>query len=562
MSQHGAPRGGAGWALVITSVAGFMAALDNLVVTTALPSIREDLGGALHDLEWTVSAYTLTFAVLLMFGAALGDRFGRRRLFLAGLTVFTGASAAAALAPGIDALIAARAVQGVGAAVMMPLTLTLLTAAVPTERRGMAYGIWGAVNGLAVASGPLVGGSLTEHISWQWIFWLNVPLGLALLPLARLRLAESHGTGAPLDIRGTLLASGGLFGIVYGLVRGPADGWTDAVVLTALFAGAALLAGFVVHGTRAAHPMLPMRLFRSRAFAGINAASLLMFLGMFGSIFLLSQYMQGVLGYSPTEAGLRMLPWTGMPMLVAPLAGLLSDRIGGRPVVAAGLFLQAAGLAHLASVVTADATYAAQLPGLILGGVGMALFFAPASALVMSSVRPREQGIASGANNALREVGGALGIAVMGSIFAARGGYESAQTFVDGLRPAVAVGAGVVGLAGIAALVVPSGRRSGAEATPGTAAERTAADTPAGDTPTGRTVADSPGHGTPTRRTGTDTPAGDTPTRRTAADTPGRDTPRSGTQAAPDTPVPGGVPGPVDPAPAAALTPEPGPATR
>ncbi|MFE6622060.1 MFS transporter [Streptomyces sp. NPDC057740] len=457
-SARASGLGGAVWALVITSVAGFMAALDNLVVTTALPSIREDLGGSLPDLEWTVSAYTLTFAVLLMFGAALGDRFGRRRLFLVGIAIFTGASAAAALAPGLDSLIAARAVQGVGAAIMMPLTLTLLTAAVPAAKRGMAYGIWGAVNGLAVASGPLIGGSLTEHISWQWIFWLNVPLGLALLPLARLRLAESHGTGSPLDLPGTLLASGGLFGIVYGLVRGPADGWTGHLVLTGLFAGGALLVGFVLYSTRARNPMLPMRLFRSRAFSGINAASMLMFLGMFGSIFLLSQYMQGVLGYSPTEAGLRMLPWTGMPMLVAPIAGILSDRIGGRPVVATGLFFQAAGLAYMASVVTVDASYAAQLPGLIISGVGMALFFAPAANLVMSSVRASEQGIASGANNALREVGGALGIAVMASIFSAQGGYETGQAFVDGLRPALVTGAAVVGLAGVAALLIPRRR--------------------------------------------------------------------------------------------------------
>ncbi|WP_261989253.1 MFS transporter [Streptomyces sp. uw30] len=443
-----------------------MAALDNLVVTTALPSIRKDLGGALHDLEWTVSAYTLTFAVLLMFGAALGDRFGRRRLFLVGISIFTVASAAAALAPGIDSLIAARAVQGAGAAIMMPLTLTLLTAAVPVAKRGMAYGIWGAVNGLAIASGPLIGGALTEHISWQWIFWLNVPLGLALLPLARLRLAESHGTGAPLDISGTLLASGGLFGIVYGLVRGPADGWTGRLVLTGLFAGGALLVGFILYSTRAKNPMLPMRLFRSRAFSGINAASMLMFLGMFGSIFLLSQYMQGVLGYSPTEAGLRMLPWTGMPMLVAPIAGILADRIGGRPVVATGLFLQAAGLAYLASVVTVDVSYAAQLPGLIISGVGMALFFAPAAHLVMSSVRASEQGIASGANNALREVGGALGIAVMASIFSAQGGYETGQTFVDGLQPALVTGAAVVAVAGLAALAIPSQRRGGKAAGP------------------------------------------------------------------------------------------------
>ncbi|MFF2199040.1 DHA2 family efflux MFS transporter permease subunit [Streptomyces sp. NPDC058145] len=460
MSQQTARRGGAAWALVITSIAGFMAALDNLVVTTALPSIREDLGGALDDLEWTVSAYTLTFAVLLMSGAALGDRFGRRRLFLAGLTVFTGASAAAAMAPGIGSLIAARAVQGVGAAVLMPLTLTLLTAAVPAAKRGMAYGIWGAVNGLAVASGPLIGGSLTEHISWHWIFWLNVPLGVALLPLARLRLAESYGTGARLDLPGTLLASGGLFGIVYGLVRGPADGWTGSLVLTALFAGSALLVGFVLYSTRATNPMLPMRLFRSRAFSGINAASLLMFVGMFGSIFLLSQYMQGVLGYSPTEAGLRMLPWTGMPMLVAPVAGILSDRVGGRPVVATGLFLQAVGLGYMASVVSADVSYAAQLPGLVISGIGMALYFAPAANLVMSSVRPQEQGIASGANNALREVGGALGIAIMSSIFAAQGGYASAQNFVDGLRPALVTGSAVVAVAGLAALLIPGRRRT------------------------------------------------------------------------------------------------------
>lgn len=377
MNERTARRGGATWALIITSVAGFMAALDNLVVTTALPSIRQDLGGALEDLQWTVNAYTLTFAVLLMFGAALGDRFGRRKLFITGLTIFTGASAAAALASGIAPLIAARAVQGVGAAIMMPLTLTLLTAAVPAARRGAALGIFSAVTGLAVASGPLIGGTLTEYLSWQWIFWLNVPIGLALLPLARLRLSESRSPGARLDIPGTLLVSGGLFGVVYGLVNGETDGWSSTPILTGLFAGAALLAGFVHHGLRHAHPMLPMRLFRNRAFAGINGASLLMFLGMFGSIFLLSQFFQGALGYSPTQAGLRMLPWTGMPLIIAPFAGILSDRIGGRPVVAAGLALQAAGLALFALLIGPDVSYPTVLPALILGGAGMALYFAP-----------------------------------------------------------------------------------------------------------------------------------------------------------------------------------------
>ncbi|MFF3172847.1 DHA2 family efflux MFS transporter permease subunit [Streptomyces sp. NPDC057900] len=465
MEQHVTGRSGAVWALVITSVAGFMAALDNLVVTTALPSIRESLGGELGELEWTVNAYTLTFAVLLMLGASLGDRFGRRRLFVIGLTVFTGASAAAALSPGINELIAFRAVQGVGAAVMMPLTLTLLTAAVPPARRGAALGIFSAVTGLAVASGPLVGGSLTEHLSWQWIFWLNVPIGLVLLPLARLRLAESYAPDSRLDIPGTLLVSAGLFGIVYGLVNANSEGWSDPVVLTSLIAGTALIGAFIRHGFRAENPMLPMRLFRSRAFFGINMAGLLMFLGMFGSIFLLSQYFQGVMGYSPAEAGLRMLPWTGMPMLVAPVAGLLADRFGGRPVVATGLALQAAGLGLFAMSLAPEASYASQLPGLIVGGIGMALYFAPAAGLVMSSVRPAEQGIASGASNALREVGGALGVAVLATVFSSQGGYDSARTFTDGTVLALWLGAAVVALAALVTLMIP-GRRG--TPTPGT----------------------------------------------------------------------------------------------
>ncbi|MGW3326580.1 MFS transporter [Streptomyces virginiae] len=463
-------RGPAVWALILTGVASFMAALDNLVVTTALPAIREDLGGKLEDLEWTVNAYTLTFAVLLMFGAALGDRFGRRRLFIVGLAIFTGSSAAAALSPGIDALIAARAVQGVGAAIMMPLTLTLLTAAVPAARRGMALGIYGAVTGLAVASGPLIGGSLTEHISWQWIFWLNVPIGLALIPLARLRLAESTAPDARLDVPGTLLISGGLFGIVYALVNANSDGWTSATVLTGLIVGAALVGGFIYHGFNNANPMLPMRLFRDRGFLGINLASLLMFLGMFGSIFLLSQFLQGVAGYSPTEAGLRMLPWTGMPMLVAPLAGILSDRIGGRPVVAAGLAFQALGLGWFAAILSADVSYAAQLPPLVLSGIGMALYFAPAANVLMSTVAPADQGKASGTNNALREVGGALGVAVLASVFSAQGGYESPQAFTDGTIPALWIGAGAVALAAGLALLVP--RKAKADRAP---ADRTVA---------------------------------------------------------------------------------------
>ncbi|MFD4510888.1 DHA2 family efflux MFS transporter permease subunit [Streptomyces sp. NPDC058457] len=473
--KHPARSGSAAWAVAITSVAGFVTALDNLIVTTALPSIRKDLGGGLEDLEWTVSAYTLTFAVLLMFGASLGDRFGRRRMFALGLAIFTTASAGAALAPGMAELIAARAAQGVGAAIVTPLTLTLLSAAVPAERRGAAFGIWGAASGIAVATGPLIGGTLTEHLSWQWIFWVNVPIGLALIPLALLRLDESHGPHPSLDLPGTVLASGGLFGIVYALVRGNADGWTSTPVLGGFFAGAALLIGFVLYELRAKHPMLPMRLFRHRSFSAINAASLLMFLGMFGSIFLLSQYLQTVGGYSPMEAGVRMLPWTAMPMIAGPLAGVLSDRIGGAPVVTVGMALNAVGLGLWALAVDAQVSYTSLLPALIVCGIGMGMFFAPSANLVMSTVRPEEQGIASGANNAIREVGGAIGVASLAAVFSSQGGYGAPSMFVDGLRPALWVGAGAVALAAALALMMPRQRNAG-----GPVSEEAAAGAPAG----------------------------------------------------------------------------------
>lgn len=460
MHQNARSRGGAtaAWAILITSVAGFMAALDNLIVTTALPSIRADLGGGLQDLEWTVNAYTLTFAVLVMFGAALGDRFGRRRMFVLGLSIFTVSSAAAALAPGMGELIAARVLQGFGAAIVLPLTLTLLSAAVPAERRGAAFGIWGAASGIAVATGPLIGGTLTEHLSWQWIFWINVPVGLILIPLAWLRLGESHGPNPSLDIPGTLLVSGGLFGVVFALVRGNTDGWSSAPILTGFIVGAALLPAFVMYELRATQPMLPMRLFRSRAFSLINVASLLMFLGMFGAIFLLSQYLQTVGGYSPMEAGVRMLPWTAMPMVVGPLAGVLSDRIGGAPVVAAGMALNSVGLVLWALAVEPDVSYGALLPALIVCGTGMGMFFAPSANLVMSTVADHEEGIASGANNAIRELGGAIGVAGLAAVFSAQGGYGSAALFVDGLVPALWVGALAVGAAALLAFFMPRAR--------------------------------------------------------------------------------------------------------
>ncbi|HET8874250.1 MAG TPA: DHA2 family efflux MFS transporter permease subunit [Gaiellaceae bacterium] len=448
------------WTFVITSLALFMVVLDNLVVSTALPVIRVDLGASLEELEWTVNAYTLTFAVLLLTGAALGDRFGRRRMFVIGLVLFTGASAAAALAPSMNALIAARAIQGIGGAIVTPLTLTILSDAFPKEKRGLALGAWSGIAGLAVASGPLVGGAVVDGISWQWLFWLNVPIGIVLAPLALGFLRETRGPAKTLDLPGLALVSSGLFGIVWGLVNGNSDGWTSPQIVTALGLGAILTAGFVAWELRARAPMLPMRFFRDRAFAAANGASLFMYFGMFGSIFLLTQFLQTVQGHSPLGAGLRVLPWTAMPMIVAPIAGALSDRIGGRPLMATGLGLQAIGLAWLAAVSTPTVPYTELVIPFILSGTGMAMFFAPVANVVLSAVRPEEEGQASGTNNAIREVGGVFGVAVLASLFAHYGGYGTPQTFVDGMTPALWVGAAVVAVGSLLSLAIPRRLRS------------------------------------------------------------------------------------------------------
>src|SRR5215472_3178114 len=437
------------WAFVVTSVALFMASLDNLVVTTALPSIRDHLHASLEGLQWTVNAYTLTFAVLLLTGASLGERYGRRRLFVAGLALFTAGSAAAALAPGVGWLIGARAVQGVGAAVS-------------PERRGVALGAWGAVGGLAIAIGPLVGGAVVEGASWQWIFWLNVPIGIALLPVAWSRLTESRGPATRLDLPGLVLASLGLLGIVFGVVRGNDHGWTSITVLPPMVVGALLVVAFAAWEMRAPEPMLPLQLFRSRGFTMTNAASLLMFFGMFGSIFLLAQFLQVVQHYSPLEAGLRTLPWTAMPVVVTPIAGALSDRIGGRPLLVTGLVLQAIGLGWLAMVTSPTVAYATLVPAFVVSGIGMSLFFGPGANMVLGSVRRDQEGIASGANNAIRELGGVFGIAVLGAVFAARGGYTSGASFEAGLTPAVWVGAAAVAAAAAAALALPRLRKTAA----------------------------------------------------------------------------------------------------
>ena len=448
------------WTLAITSIALFMVVLDNLVVSTALPVIRVDLGASIEELEWTVNAYTLTFAVFLLTGAALGDRFGRKRMFAGGIALFTLASAAAALAPSMEALIAARAVQGLGGALVMPLTLTILSAAFPAERRGVALGIWGAIGGIAVASGPLVGGAVIEGISWQWVFWLNVPVGVALLPLAYLKLRETYGPEKALDLPGLGLASVGLLGIVWGLVNGNADGWTSLGILTSLFVGAGALVAFVAWELHTAQPMLPMRYFRNRAFAAANGASLVMSFGMFGTIFLLTQFFQTAQGASPLESGLRVLPWTAMPMVVAPIAGALSDRIGARPILAVGLALQALGLAWIAAVTTADVGYTSLALPFAISGIGMGMFFAPMANVVLGSVSAAEEGKASGANNAVREVGGVLGVAVLASVFSQYGGYATPETFADGLVPATYIGAAIVATGAVMALAIPKLRKA------------------------------------------------------------------------------------------------------
>jgi EmrB/QacA subfamily drug resistance transporter len=442
------------WTLAITSLALFMVSLDNLVVSTALPVIRTDLHASISQLEWTVNAYTLTFAVLLLTGAALGDRFGRRRLFVLGLLLFTGASAAAALAPSANALDIARAVQGVGGAIVAPLTLTILSAAVPAERRGLALGIWGGIGGLAVALGPLVGGAVVDGISWHWIFWLNVPIGLVLAPLALRRLDESRGVASALDLPGLALVSSGLLGIVWALIRGNEQGWGSLAIVAPLVAGIALLAAFVRWELRTPTPMLPMEFFRNRTFTLTNIASLLMFFGMFGSIFFLAQFFQTVQGYSPLESGLRVLPWTAMPMIVAPIAGALSDRFGGHRFMAAGLTLQATGLIWIAAVSTPTTPYGDLILPFALSGVGMGLFFAPVANVVLSSVRPEQEGKASGATNAIRELGGVFGVAVLAAVFSHVGGYQSGPAFVHGTTTAVYIGGGMVALGALAAALI------------------------------------------------------------------------------------------------------------
>ena len=443
------------WTFAITSLALFMFTLDRLVVTIALPAIRTDLGAQVADLEWTVNAYTLSFAVLLLTGGALGDRFGRCRMFTIGVAVFTAGSAAAALAPTIGALVAARAVQGVGGALLVPLTLTMLSAVTPPARRGAVLGAWGGIGGLGAALGPLAGGVLTGSVGWRAIFWLNVPVGLVLMALGRLRLAETYGPRRKLDLTGVVLGSAGLFGVVWAVIRVGAVGWASTRVALPAGGGVVLLVLFVIWEMRTPAPMLPMRFFRNRAFAIGGLAALMMYSAMFGALFLIAQLLQVGLGATPLQAGLRALPMAVMPMLLTPAGGAIADRVGFRPLMICGLAMEAIALGWLAAAVTPTVPYGFLVPPLVLAGTGSALFFAPVATAMLSAAAPEEHGQASGAAAAIRELAAVFGVAVLGLVFAGHGGYASRADFVGGFVPAMWLAAGLAAVGVLAAVARP-----------------------------------------------------------------------------------------------------------
>ncbi len=453
------------WSFAVVSLALFMAMLDNLVVTTALPAIQRALHASIPDLEWTVNAYTLAFTVLMLPAAALGDRFGHRRMLLTGVVLFTLGSAAAALSASATGLILARALQGIGGAFITPLTLTILTRAFPAERRAAAIGLWSGVSGLGLAAGPLVGGAIVNGWTWNAVFWLNVPIGLALLVIGRLRLSETRGVPQPLDLPGAALVGAGLLALVYGLIRGNTLGWGSAGIVGALAGGLLLLGAFIWRERVAAAPMLDLHLFAARGFSVANAVGFLMSFGMFGSIWLLTLFLQQAQGASPLRAGLEKMPWTGTIMLVASVAGILAGRIGPRLLVLTGMALQAASLAWIGVVATATTPYTSLLPAFILGGLGMGLSFSPLSESVMGAVAGSRQGQASGSYNTLRELGGVFGVAILGAVF--QHVAPAPMQFLTGFHAAVFAGAVVLAVGAMAAVLLP--RRARASASVATA---------------------------------------------------------------------------------------------
>lgn len=449
-----------GWTLGLTSIAFFMVALDSLVVTTALPAIQRDLHASVASLDWTINAYGLSYAAGIIAAAALGDRLGRRRMFTFGLGLFTAASAACALAPTTSLLLAMRAVQGIGAAVVMPLSLTILTGAFPAERRGAIVGVWGAIGGLAIAGGPLVGGAITQGIDWHWIFWINVPIGLLATGLSAIRLAESRGPGTRLDLRGLGLITAGAVSLVWGVVRAGEVGWGSMQTLAALSVGALLTGAFIAWERRAPAPMLPPRLFANPTFGAANATAFLMIATIGAAAFLVSQYFQFVLRDSPLQTGLRFLPWTATPILVAPAAGALSDRIGPRPVMVIGMVLQGAGLGWFALLAATGLRYGSLILPLVIAGVGISMALPATPAAALGAVAPADLGKASGANSTMQRFGGVFGVAIATAVFTANGHLGTAASFTAGFRPALATVAGLSLAGAVTALAVGKRRRT------------------------------------------------------------------------------------------------------
>jgi EmrB/QacA subfamily drug resistance transporter len=444
------------WTVVLAAVGQFMVALDTLVVTTSLPALRAGLHTNLEGLEWTVNAYNLAFASGLLTAAALGDRFGRRRVFLCGVGLFALGSALAALAPNVGLLVAARAIQGGGAAAVMPLSLTLISDAFPPERRGVAIGLWGGIAGLGIAAGPILGGSIVDAASWHWIFWINVPVGAALVALGRHRLAESFGPNRRLDLFGVAISGAGLLAVTWGLVQAGTAGWASPQVIAPLAAGVVLVAAFVGWEHRTDQPMVPMSMFANRSFSSANLISLLMYAGLFGALFFVAQFLQNAEGYSPLQAGLRLLPWAVPPIIVMPAAGKLAQRFGNRPIMAAGMALQTVGLALLAGLVTPTLAYWQLAVALVIQSVGTSLCFPTVANAALSAVSPDQVGIASGTNSSLRELGGVMGVAVLSTLFARQGGYATPLAFAHGLRAAM-VGAAVFSACGLVVVIVMGG---------------------------------------------------------------------------------------------------------
>jgi len=441
-----------GWALLLTSVAFFMVTLDSLVVVTALPAIHRELGGQVSTLEWAVNAYLLVFAAGILTAASIGERFGRRRVYVAGLALFSLASAACALAPSITLLIAARAMQGLGAAIVTPLSLTILTTAFGPERRGRVIGIWGSIAGLAVAAGPLVGGGVTQGLSWHWVFWVNVPVGLAGAALSRLRLPQAPASGAALDLAGAISASLGALAVIWSLVESGGTNW-DATNLGVMAGGLLVLAAFLAWERRAAAPMVPTRLFRDLQFSAANATAFFAYGAIFSATFLMSQYFQMSLGYGPLATGLRFLPWTATPLFIAPLAGALSDKLGPRPLMTLGLAMQAAGLAWVALLAGHTASYAEIVVPLVIAGVGISMAIPTMPLAVMGAVAPRDMGTASGVLNMVQRFGGVVAVAVASAVFVSNGHLGTAVSFDNGFRPALLVPAGMSLLGSVSAIL-------------------------------------------------------------------------------------------------------------